>query len=131
MWSGNGDQVFYRSPHHQWSILESIYASENSKTDVIYFSPERDLDVGLALEYEGIIERDYDFQFTHKLLIGVGVYNQKNYGSDPTAQLSYRHNWQKDKTLSWFYGVGLNYHPYDGNSELRQSVFGGFEWRFD
>ena len=131
MWSGNSDQVFYRSPHHQWSVLESIYVSENSKTDVIYFSPERDLDLGIALEYEGIIERDYDFQFTHKLLIGIGTYSQKNYGSDPTAQLSYRHNWQKDKTLSWFYGVGLNYHPYDGNSELRQSVFGGFEWRFD
>lgn len=131
MWNATGYQVFYSRPHHQWAVIESLYASTNSETDGMYFSPDNDAAAGLALEYQGIIERDYDFEFRHKLLLGAGVYNQENYGSDQTAELDYRHIWQKDKTLSWFYGVGFGYHPYDGDGEFRKSLFGGFEWRFD
>jgi hypothetical protein len=89
------------------------------------------LDLGLAAEYQGIIRRRYDFEFRHTLLLGVGGYSQQGFGTKPTAQLQYRHNWKRDKALEWFYGVGLNYHPYDGDQELRETLFGGFTWRFD
>jgi biofilm PGA synthesis protein PgaA len=131
MVNGAGYQVVYAQPHHQWALVETVYASTNTKSDVIYFSPERDTEVGLAVEYQGILKRHYDFSFRHRLLMGMGLYNQQGYGTDPTAQLDYRHNWQRDKQLAWFYGVALNLHPYDGDQELHEALYGGFTWRFD
>lgn len=131
MLGAKGYQVVWSNPHHQLALIESVSSSTNAKNNTIYFNPSNDLDIGLAAEYQGIINRHYDFEFRHTLLVGVGGYSQQEYGTKPTAQLQYRHNWKRDKALEWFYGVGLNYHPYDGNQELRETLFGGFTWRFD
>ncbi|HRG50786.1 MAG TPA: poly-beta-1,6 N-acetyl-D-glucosamine export porin PgaA [Pseudomonadales bacterium] len=131
MFGAQGYQVVWSNPHHQWALLETVYASSNSKNNTIYFNPSNDLDVGLAAEYQGIIRRRYDFEFRHTLLVGLGAYSQNGFGTDPTAQVTYRHNWKRDKELEWFYGVGMNYHSYDGERELRSTAFGGFTWRFD
>lgn len=131
MVGAKGYQVVWSNPHHQWALIESAYSSTNTKNNTIYFNPSNDLDLGLAAEYQGIIRRRYDFEFRHTLLLGVGGYSQQGFGTKPTAQLQYRHNWKRDKALEWFYGVGLNYHPYDGDQELRETLFGGFTWRFD
>ncbi len=131
MLGAQGYQVVWSNPHHQWALLESVYTSTNSENNTIYFNPSSDLDIGIAAEYQGIIKRHYDFEFRHTLLMGIGTYTQQDFGTDPTAQILYRHNWKRDKTLEWFYGVGLNYHPYDGDEELRSTAFGGFTWRFE
>jgi len=131
MLGAKGYQVVWSNPHHQWALIESVYSSTNTKNNTIYFNPDSDVDLGLAAEYQGIIRRRYDFEFRHTLLLGFGGYSQQGYGTKPTAQLQYRHSWKRDKALEWFYGVGLNYHPYDGDLELRETLFGGVTWRFD
>lgn len=131
MLNAQGYQVVWSNPHHQLAILESIYSSMNTEENTLYFNPESDLDAGVAVEYQGILQRHYDFEFRHTLLMGVGAYTQNGFGTDPTAQMLYRHNWKRDKTLEWHYGIGFNYHPYDGNQEFRSSAFGGFVWRFE
>lgn len=131
MLNAQGYQVVWSNPHHQLALVESMYSSTNSEKNTLYFNPESDLDAGLAVEYQGILRRHYDFEFRHTLLMGVGAYTQSGFGTNPTAQILYRHNWKRDKTLEWHYGIGLNYHPYDGNQELRSTAFGGFVWRFE
>lgn len=133
MFNGTGYQVFYSRPHHQWAVVESVYASSNSRSnnDTLYFNPRHDLELGLALEYQGILRRHYDFSWRHTLLVGMGAYAQQDYDTGPVAQLEYRHDWVRDKTVSWFYGIAIHRHPYDGNDELREALLAGFTWRFD
>ncbi|MBH8252498.1 hypothetical protein I8P62_18750, partial [Acinetobacter baumannii] len=44
--------------------------------------------------------------------------------------LQYQHQWQLSRTWQLNYGIGWQYHPYDGNDEQHTYGIFGFEGRF-
>lgn len=126
----NHNHVLLQNERHRLSLTESAYASKNSEQDTAYFNPERDFALGLAVEYEGLLNRYYDNQLSHRVLAGLGNYQQKSFGNDYTWDLEYEQRWQRSKAFSVNYGANLGRRVYDGESELLRSIFAGVNWRF-
>lgn len=119
-----------QNERHRLSLTESAYTSKNSEQGAAYYNPERDFSLGFSLEYEGLIKRYYDNLLSHRVVAGLGNYNQESFGSDFTWDLEYEQRWQRDKAFSINYGARIGQRVYDGESELLKSIFAGMNWRF-
>jgi biofilm PGA synthesis protein PgaA len=117
-------------PHYKLSLNTRLDASKNDQRNVLYFNPERDLDVGLVADNVWTQWRSYDRSFSHRVQVGVGQYWQKNYGSNSTWMMSYEQQWKWDNALEFSYGVSRNQHPYDGVDEYFTQYFCRLNWLF-
>lgn len=117
-------------PHRLLTGALELYGSSNSRTDVPYFSPSRDLALTLALTGDWISYRHYEQRLTQRLVLSPGLYWQENVGSNAVGALRYEHDWTLDAATSLRYGLGWASHVYDGNRESRVQAYAAFEWRF-
>ncbi len=136
---GNLRQSIYASHYHQlysnrnhsFALIESIYHSRNSEDDDrLYFNPESDVSVGLTGEYLGLIRNTYSYAWNHRLSVGAGVYEQKNYSGHFIWDVDYQQSWQFGKAFSVNYGLLHKYRVYDGDGEGYTALYGGINWRF-
>ena len=122
--------TLFQDERHRLAMIESAYASKNSEQGGSYFNPESDLAVGVAFEYQGLLNRYYENQLSHRVVAGVGSYQQQSFGSDVTWDIEYEQTWQRNQAFSLNYGARLGRRVYDGESELLRSLFAGVNWRF-
>ena len=122
--------TLFQNQHHRLGLIESAYASKNNELGGSYFNPESDLALNIAMEYDGLLNRYYKKQLSHRVLAGLGSYQQESFGSDFTWDLEYEQTWQHSQAFSINYGARLGRRVYDGDSELLRSLFAGVNWRF-
>lgn len=121
----------FRDEHHGIALTEHLYTSRNSeRVTSPYFNPERDYSAGIAVEYEGIIRRRYDREWSHRLTTGIGGYKQKEFSSAAIWDIDYEHRWQFSESLSFRLGLLYRRRNYDGDDEDYKAVHGGLNWRF-
>lgn len=120
----------YQSAHHRLSLSQEFYTSENEEIDAFYFNPERDNSIRVAGIYDGVIWRRYTRQWTHRLTVGLGNYNQRGEGSAGIWDLEYLQSWQLDPTLEVKYGYIHRRRTYDGNPESFNAGIASLNWRF-
>lgn len=95
----------------------SLYTSSNTKSDVLYFNPERDLSIGPSVNINQIISSQYEFSFTHALVISTGYYQQKNFDSNWNFNFRYEQNISFNYLHSLAWSVSGGRQVYDGDQE--------------
>ncbi|MEB3863758.1 poly-beta-1,6 N-acetyl-D-glucosamine export porin PgaA [Acinetobacter sp. IK31] len=135
---GNTQQEFstfwrerlFDAPHHiTYGTVRGFYGS-NSQDQTAYFSPSNHYSAELNLSHDWVTWREYERSFKQHFEAGVGLYKQADYSARPTYSLQYQHQWQLSRTWQLNYGIGWQYHPYDGHDEQHTYGIFGFEGRF-
>ena len=102
-------------PHLDVTLRPGIYASTNSRTDVPYFSPERDLSGSLTCDAEHVIWRRYERSFGHRLAVTGGAYYQENFGTSWTGSVLYEQVFQYNPWVELRWGINRRHAVYDGD----------------
>lgn len=120
----------YQSAHHQLSMSQEFYTSENDDVEAFYFNPERDQSIRIAAIYDGVIWRRFTRKWTHRMTFGVGNYKQRGEDNAGIWDLQYLQHWQIDPTLEFKYGYIHRRRTYDGNPESFNAGIASLNWRF-
>lgn len=118
------DNRLYTAPHYKAYLRAEASASRNSINNASYFNPKSDTALGATIRQDWLTWRRYDSSFTQRLILGMGTYQQQNFGSDGTWSVSYSHDWDINRWLNVEYGIARRGQPYDGIKEYRSSLFG-------
>jgi biofilm PGA synthesis protein PgaA len=109
----------YNGYTYQLDGLANAGYTTNSKsgTDVPYFAPERAIEGMIGVENIWRQYRRYDKALTHRLIGNAGMYNQKNFGSDPIWTLAYQLSWSINESVDLNGGASRGRRYYDGGGE--------------
>jgi biofilm PGA synthesis protein PgaA len=107
----------------------SVGASQNSRTDVAYFSPARDQSVEGTITADWLTWRRYERSFKQFASATAGAYRQTGFGAKPVVGFRYAHEWSRSRHWGLQYGVAWLRRPYDGVQEQRTRFFAEFNWR--
>jgi len=107
-----------------------FYGSNNSRINAPYFNPTRDSSAAVTLTNAWLVERKAKRQFSHRLGLSAGVYNQEGFGSGELWSVRYQHDWVIGDTLVLNYGIAHTRHPYDGVQENENRLSLMVDWRF-
>ncbi|WP_227370776.1 poly-beta-1,6 N-acetyl-D-glucosamine export porin PgaA [Halomonas sp. M20] len=123
-------EALYR--YDRWRIDGQVFlgTSHNDTVEASYFNPRRDVSADGQIDIGYLLPLGYRKAFIQTLTLGGGGYWQKDFGSDPTWQIGYRHGWELEPDLTLTYGFSRQKSVYDGNPEYGNFVTAGFEWRF-
>lgn len=117
------DRRLITEPHYKLTTHLRMDTSHNSESNVSYFNPSRDMEVGATLDNEWLLWRRYERSFGHRLQVGAGEYWQKSFGSDTSWLISYEQQFKWDNRFEIDYGLTRSQHPYDGTNELSTQLF--------
>ena len=117
------DRRLITKPHYKLTTHLRMDTSHNNESNVNYFNPERDLEVGAVLDNEWLLWRRYERSFGHRLQVGVGEYWQKSFGSSLSWSISYEQQFKWDNRFEIDYGISRAQHAYDGTDELSTQLF--------
>jgi len=111
-------------------IFLDLYASDNSRTDVPYFSPDSDYGLSVTHLTEHTIKRIYRKAFIHRLYITAGLYKQDGFSSAATGSLRYEHDYELSDTRFLLWGIMFGRNNYDGETVSGQSFDLTVRWLF-
>ena len=128
--SGYWRERLFEAPHHiTYGTVRGFYGT-NSQDQTAYFSPSHHYSAELNLNHDWLTWQAYERSLKQRFELGVGLYKQADFASKPTYSLQYQHQWQLSRTWQLNYGIGWQYHPYDGHDEQHTYGILGFEGRF-
>lgn len=109
-----GEQGLYTRAYVQSRLLAEVSVSENSRTDVSYFSPDHDLTFLLTHQLDHTLYRQNERAWMHRLFVSIGEYKQPGFGAKTIRGARYEqdYNFADDFALLWGLGYGRRY--YDG-----------------
>jgi biofilm PGA synthesis protein PgaA len=128
--AGSLEQRLVTLPKYKLSGIVDVYASANSRSNTIYFNPDRDLSAALTLDNLQRLYRRYDRSFSHRLALTAGNYWQKGYDDDYFAGFTYEHIWETAERLALVYGFSRYRRIYDGSPEYQNYYYSRINWRF-
>lgn len=129
-YSLTGKERLWTRSHFTLDLTPDISASTNSKQNVPYYNPKRDLSITPALSAEHILWRRYDTVWSQQLTGGVGAYWQKGQGTGLITQLGYGQRVQLNKVLDAGVTLTWDKRPYDGKRERNLGVAVDMNLRF-
>lgn len=113
------------------AVLEpGVWTSRQSRQDVPYFSPARDLDVGVAAALEQRLWVRPERRLGHALEVAVGAYDQKGFDLEPSARIGYRVDWDFAPGSRAFVRFSRSRRAYDGVQEYQSRIELGGWWSF-
>ena len=127
---GNASRRLISLPHISLDAIGEIYGSQNSNTNVPYFSPREDFAVAATLAASQILFRRYDYVWSHALTATAGEYWQSGFGGQFAGNLTYQQRLKTSDSWEGAIGIRLRRQSYDGRAEDSLSVFGSIDWRF-
>ncbi len=128
--AGSLEQRLVTLPKYKLSGIVDVYASANSRSNTIYFNPDRDLSAALTLDNLHRLYRRYDRSFSHRLTLTAGNYWQKDYDDDYFAGFAYEHIWEATERFTLVYGFSRYRRIYDGSPEYQNYYYTRINWRF-
>lgn len=105
-------------------------AVTSSKRDAVYFNPEQAVEGLIGADNIWRQYRRYDTVLTHRLGGNLGVFNQKNFGSDAIWTIEYELSWDVNDQLALRAGVERSRRVYDGGPEDATFWHTGINGRF-
>jgi biofilm PGA synthesis protein PgaA len=121
---------WYSSPRWRLATELWLYASRNDLDGAAYFNPARDASATVDGIAEWLGWRRYDNAFRQRMVVTLGSYKQRGFGSGPVFAARMEHVWSFDRTLQLRYSIGRTVRPYDGNTTGRTEAQVALEWRF-
>lgn len=125
-----GKERLWSRAHFTLDLTPEISASTNSKENVPYYNPKRDLAVIPALSAEHILYRRYDTIWSQQFTGGVGAYWQKGQRRGLITQLGYGQRLQLNNVLDVGATLTWDKRPYDGKRERNLGVAFDMNLRF-
>ncbi|MFQ5470472.1 MAG: poly-beta-1,6 N-acetyl-D-glucosamine export porin PgaA [Gammaproteobacteria bacterium] len=125
--------VFQRlktGPKYKLDGRVGLYAANNNLPNASYFNPKNDLSMEFVLTNEWLVYRRYSQSFRHKLIAGLGAYQQSGFGNNGTWLTQYEHQWNTHERFELRYGLGRIKHVYDGLGEFENRLYFSMDWRF-
>lgn len=107
-----------QGPVYRASFGAEVYASENSRSDVIYFSPSRDRSASLTHRSEWVTANAPGRRHTFSLLAHAGAYGQEGFDTGPVGGLWLQSDWDFSGRTTLVVGAGARSQLYDGSREL-------------
>ncbi|GAA4023281.1 poly-beta-1,6 N-acetyl-D-glucosamine export porin PgaA [Actimicrobium antarcticum] len=121
-------QRWISGPVFKFDTTLSLATSRNRALPTPYFNPVRDQEVALAAKAEWLSWRRYERAFRQRVGVVAGRYSQSGFAGAAMADARYEHEWQVDDALSFSYGAGHGFHPYDGAREQRSYGYVNLNW---
>jgi biofilm PGA synthesis protein PgaA len=108
-----------QGPVYRASFGAEVYASENSRSDAIYFNPSRDRSASLTHRSEWVTANAPGRRHTFSLLAHAGVYDQEGFDAAPVGGLWLESSWDLSSgRTALVAGAGARSQLYDGSREL-------------
>jgi|GEM_PF-2687803 len=107
-----------QGPVYRASFGAEVYASENSRGDVVYFSPSRDRSASLTHRSEWVTANAPGHRHSFSLLANAGVYDQEGFGAGPVGGLWLESDWDLSGRTTLVVGAGARSQLYDGSREI-------------
>lgn len=126
----SGKERLWTTPHFTLDLTPDISASTNTKENVPYYNPKRDLSATPGLSAEHIMYRRYNTVWSQQVTGGLGAYWQKDHGTGLITQLGYGQRVQWNNVFDAGVMVTWDKRPYDGNRERNLGVSFDMNVRF-
>ncbi len=107
-----------QGPVYRATFGAEVYGSENSRSDVAYFSPARDRSASLTHRSEWVTANAPGHRHSFSLLAHAGVYDQQGFGAGPVGGLWLESDWDLSGRTVLVAGAGARSQLYDGSREL-------------
>jgi biofilm PGA synthesis protein PgaA len=107
-----------QGPVYRASFGAEVYASGNSRSDVVYFSPSQDSSASLTHRSEWVTANAPGHRHTFSLLAHAGVYDQEGFDAGPVGGLWLQSDWDLSGRTTLVVGAGARSQLYDGSREL-------------
>jgi biofilm PGA synthesis protein PgaA len=117
-------------PHFDLTGRIDVFASSNSRQDVNYYAPERDLTATAGLLAEHVLWRDYDNSLVQAFTLDAGAYAEEGFGTDWVGSIGYEHRWAFQPRTEFRYGVTLARNVFDGDDENSVALTFGLQQKF-
>ncbi len=102
----------------------------NSRTNTPYYSPSRVSEAGLALTWEHLQFRRFEYEMWHRISVGLGRLNEAHFGASPMSNIEYAQRWRYDLRTAFEWGIAFSRRSYDGIPENRTALFARLNVRF-
>lgn len=112
-----GDRQVVAGPFYRAAFGVELWASENSRRDVPYFSPERDLSAVLVHRSEWVLAATPERRHVIGLLIQAGVYEQEGFAGGPVGGLWLHSDHDLAGRTALRVEAGVRSQLYDGERE--------------
>lgn len=106
------------------------FVAHNSRTDVPYYSPSREVSLMPLLHWNHTIYQRYDKRWSQRASIGFGAVNQQGFGTGNTQFISYGQRYRHSDVLEFGAAVSGLRRPYDGVHETEWRVLFDLNYRF-
>ena len=95
-------------------VILEYSTSENSRTDVDYYSPDHATSLYFSHVLQHTVYRRYDDAFVHRLHAGIGSYDQALYAPEPIWHIRYEQDFLINDRFVLLWGVNFKTRSYDG-----------------
>lgn len=120
--SAAGERQVVAGPFYRAAFGAELWSSENSRSDVPYFSPASDLSAVLSHRSEWVLAATPQRRHVVGLLAQAGVYEQEGFGSGPIGGLWLHSDHDLSGRTVLRLEAGLRSHLYDGERETLPRV---------
>jgi biofilm PGA synthesis protein PgaA len=107
-----------QGPFYRATFGAEVYASENSRSDVAYFSPSQDRSVSLTHRSEWVAANEPGRRHSLSLLAHAGIYDQEGFDAGLVGGLWLESAWDLSGRSALVLGAGARSQLYDGSREL-------------
>jgi len=107
-----------QGPVYRATFGAEVYASENSRSDVAYFSPSRDRSASLTHRSEWVAANAPGHRHSFSLFTHVGVYDQAGFDAGLVGGLWLESDWDLSGRTALVAGAGARSQLYDGSREF-------------
>jgi biofilm PGA synthesis protein PgaA len=111
----SAEQRLLSRGYWQSKLILEYAESENSRSDVDYFSPPHASSTYLSHVLQHTVFRRYDDAFVHRLHVGLGYYDQAFYDPEPIWHVRYEHDYLINDRFSLLWGLNFKTRSYDGD----------------
>ena len=106
------------------------YASHNSKEDMDYFNPHRDMSISATHMLQGTHYRHFGKSFVQRLFLTAGGYYQEGHGTHTIGAIRYEQDFSFSFRSVFLWGATLARRVYDGDPATALSLYLTFKYRF-
>lgn len=107
-----------QGPAYKATFGAEVYASENRRRDVAYFSPARDRSFSLTHRSEWVVANAPGRRHSFSLLAHAGIYDQEGFDAGLVGGLWLESDWDLAGRSVLVLGAGARSQLYDGSREL-------------
>nr|WP_225758905.1 poly-beta-1,6 N-acetyl-D-glucosamine export porin PgaA [Leclercia sp. Marseille-Q4284] len=113
----SGKERLWTLPRFTLDFIPGIGGSHNSKENVPYYNPKRDVSAVAGLRAEHVLYRHYETVWKQQFEAGAGGYWQKGYSAGAINQLGYGQRIQWNNVVDAGVTLTWDKRPYDGKRE--------------